>query len=192
MLYHRDLITAVRRSREAEVHFFSSSAKPERERWVVGEFLSLLDIPFSSNELESEPEDGPVDVSFREARFQVKEIVDPSERRHGEIKQSLERARNATTPRNLIEPAIARDIVLADLAELLHDVASSTKYPSRQRSALDVLIYVTRPYAGFSEPAPQAWGALSSLGWRSISCLFGQQALLLVATSASPEFLRPK
>jgi hypothetical protein len=189
---HQEFIEAVRRAREVDARFFSNSAKPERESWVVGEFLSRLDIQFSPNEIESQPEDDPVDVSFREARFQVKEIVDPAERRHQAIKQSLQRARHATTLRDLIEPVEGRDIDPADLAELLHDVASSIKYPPRQRSALDLLVYVTRPYVGFNEPAQQACEALASLGWRSISCLFGQQPLLLVATSASPGFLRPK
>lgn len=129
MTDHQEFIEAVRRVREMDARFFSNSAKPERERWVVGEFLSRLGIQFSLNELESQAEDDPVDVSFREARFQVKEIADPAERRHHAVKQSLRRARQATTLRDLIEPVEGRDIDPADLAELLHDVASSIKYP---------------------------------------------------------------
>jgi hypothetical protein len=184
-----EVIESVRRAREEEVRFFSSPAKAERERWVVGEFLTRLGVEFGAEELQSQPENGIVDVVFRSARFQIKEISDPTDRRHARIKESLRRARQATTVRDLIQPIEARDMVLADITDLLFDIVRTDKYSPRDKSQVDLLVYVTRPHAGFNEPYHSAASRLKSLAWRSISCLFGQKPLVLVETANSPPFL---
>ena len=187
----QEVIDSVRRARQEEVRFFSCAAKPERERWVVHEFLMRLGLKFFDRELNSEVGDSPVDVTFRSARFQIKEIYDPAQRRHAEIKESLQRAQKATTVRELFGPVTARDIVLADVSKLLFEIAATSKYSPRVKSDLDLLVYVTRPRAGFNEPHRVAANKLKSFGWRSISCLFGEKPLLLVASSYSPLFLCP-
>ena len=185
----QEFIDSVRRAREEEVRFFACAAKAERERWVVREFLTRLGLEFFGDELKSEPESSPVDVTFRSASFQIKEISDPAQRRHAEVKESLRRAQKATTVRDLVAPVTGRDIVLADLSKLLFDIAATSKYSSSVRSDLDLLVYVTRPRAGFNEAVHVTASKLKPLGWRSISCLFGQKPLVLVETAYSPPFL---
>jgi len=187
----QEVIDSVRRAREEEVRFFSCAAKPERERWVVHEFLMRLGLKFFDRELNSEVGDSPVDVTFRSARFQVKEISDPAQRRHAEIKESLRRAQKAVTVRDLVGPVTGRDIVFADVSKLLFKIAATSNYSTSLKSDLDLLVYVTRPHAAFNEPYHVAADKLKPLGWRSISCLFGEKPLLLVATSYSPPFLCP-
>jgi hypothetical protein len=188
----QEVIDSVRRAREEEVRFFSCAAKSERERWVVREFLTRLGLEFFGDELKSEADDSPVDVTFRSASFQIKEISDPAQRRHAEIKESLRRAQKTTTVRDLVGSVTGRDIVFADVGKLLFDIAATSKYSPSVKADLDLLVYVTRPHAAFDEPHHVAANKLKSLGWRSISCLFGEKPILLVATSHSPPFLCPK
>jgi len=184
----KDLIAAVLRDREELARFFAN--QPEMERWVVREFLTRLGLDFRETELISPPQHDNVDVVFRGACFQVKEIYDPAERRGTEIREALRLANEATTAEELDPPVVGRDIVLSDLAELIHSQATSYKYPPRERSALDLLCYVSRPYCGFNESPETVGERLGSLGWRSISCLLGQRPYILTATSDAPDFLR--
>jgi hypothetical protein len=187
----QEVIESVRRAREEQVRFFSCAAKAERERWVAREFLTRLGLEFRENEIRSKPEGSPVDVTFRTANFQIKEVFDPGQRRHAELKESLRRAQQATTVRDVIAPAYARDIVVADVGKLLFEIAATHRYSSRVKANLDLLVYVTRPRAGFYEPHHVVGNKVQGLGWRSISCLFGERPLLLLATSGSPPFLCP-
>lgn len=184
----QEFIEAVRRAREEEARFFSDQR--EMERWVVREFLTRLGVPFRSSELISPPEDDNVDVVFREASFQVKEIYDPAEKRDREVREALRLAREASTPEDVYPPVERRDIVLSDLAELIRSQASSHRYPPRERLNLDLLVYVTRPYCGFNESPEVVGESLKNLGWRSLSCLLGQKPYILTSSSNAPDFLR--
>lgn len=116
----REVIDAVQRAREEDLRFFSSLAKPERERWVASDFLTKLGVTFNEEELVSpaQNDDIEVDVRFRDARFQIKEITEPGLRRTAELKASLMRAKRATHHGDLIEPAVAHDIVLSNVTAL--------------------------------------------------------------------------
>jgi hypothetical protein len=52
----------------------SNSNKPERERRVVRAYLRCLGIPFTDEEIVASPNE-PIDVRFRFARFQIRDIV---------------------------------------------------------------------------------------------------------------------
>lgn len=72
-------------------HFFSNACKKEREVWVVAHFLSQLHIKAPKGEIQPSS-DEPADVVYREARFQVKEILDEGRKRGDEYKESLRKA----------------------------------------------------------------------------------------------------
>ena len=77
----------VKERREAlveSVRFFGAQRKPEREVWVADHFLENLNIAYSTEEVVSSDDDPP-DVIFRDARFEIKEIMDPGRRRHAEL-----------------------------------------------------------------------------------------------------------
>jgi len=185
---NEELIEAVCRVRKEEKHFFSPTAKPKRERWVVREFLANLSILASEDELVSPPQDDDVDVIFDETHFQVTEITDADCRRSSEVLADLKRAESATRPEELFDIPIARDIVWVDAYPLICDEASSRLYPLKSRSKLDLLFYITRRHA-FLDRSRQP-NSLSSLGWRSISCLFSKHSYVLVAATHAPSFLR--
>lgn len=184
----REIIESLRRAREEEVRFFSNAAKPERERWVVHEFLKTLSISLSKDELYSPKESDDVDVVFRDANFQVKELPEPDCRRSSEVLEDLKRAETANHPTELFGPLVAKDIVFEDAYPFIQIYARDHRYPSSSRSKLDLLVYVTHPHAVLDRKSQPS--DLSTLGWRSISCLFGTHAYVLVAAKNAPPFLR--
>lgn len=184
----RKIIEVVRRAREEALRFFSNDeeAQAERERWVVREFLSTFGIIFNDDELISPPQADEVDVAFRDARFQVKEIYDPRERRYAELKEDLRRAETATQLKDLYGEVEARDNRYVDVLPLIEKFASDPKYtPSRART--DLLCYVTRTDATIQQPA-QVPPALQQ--WRSVSCLFGSKPMILATQADAPSFLK--
>lgn len=179
---------------EDNFQFYSNAGKEARERWVVSEFLSCLSISFTPEELRSQEQKSKIDVEFREGRFQIKEITDPDIRRNAEIKTTYERVMNAKTLQETVGPGFAYDIPSIvsgyDLVkERARDLALSEKYVEC-KSNLDLLFYVTRTRASIIKPFEINREELSSLGWRSISCLMGRDAMVLYASCQAPFFLR--
>ena len=142
-----EIIEKSRRAWEEEVRFFSEAGKKERERWVVSDFLKKLSILTSEDDLVSPEQDDDIDVMFRDANFQVKEITEADCRRHAEAKESLRRTKNATQLSHLMPPMIAEDIAWDDVYPLILERAGDVKYPRSSRGKLDLLFYVTRRHA---------------------------------------------
>ncbi len=184
----KKIIEAERRVLEQTLRFFSNDveAQAERERWVVGEFLSKLGITFSYDELISPPQADEVDVAFRDARFQVKEIYDPRERRYAELKEDLRRAETAKKLHDLYGKVETRDNRYVDVLPIIEKFASDPKYTPSWAST-DLLCYVTRTDATIEKPA-QVSRALQH--WRSVSCLFGSKPIILATQVNAPSFLK--
>jgi hypothetical protein len=186
----KEFIEMVRRAREEEVRFFSNLAKPERERWVVQQFLKNLSILVLEGDLFSPPQSDSIDVVFHDANFQVKELTEKNCRRSSEVREALERAKKATQPMELYKTLVAQDIELVDAYTFIRQFALNPRYSEASRSKLDLLIYVTRTYAGLDRSAQPT--DLATLGWRSISCLYGLHSYVLVAANDAPAFLKDR
>ena len=143
----KDFIERVRRAREEEVRFFSNPNREERERWVVREFLRTLLISLSDDELHSPKQSDDVDVVFRDANFQVKELPEANCRRSSEVRAALERAETATQPMELYEPLVAEEFIWVDAYPFIQQYARDRRYTPASRAMLDLLVYVTRPHA---------------------------------------------
>ncbi len=189
-----DLLDSMRRDWEEERRFFSSDGKEERERWVATEFLTRLGVKFELSEVISPEQAHSTDVKFRAAHFQVKEILDPTERRHGDIKDIHKRVQQAKTLADTIGPGFAYDApqnVRGDtlIYSAVIDISDDPRYfPSKSNS--DLLFYVTHSRASMPNTWVRDWATLSQFGWRSISCLIKDQALILSVAPTAPEFLR--
>ena len=59
----------------------------------------------------------PPDVRFRDAAFEIKEILDEGRRRHADLKEGLEKAKAARVPSDLLEPLTPRDITYNEVSE---------------------------------------------------------------------------
>ena len=187
-----EFIQATVEAREEAVRFFSSASKPERELWVAKEFLENLDVDFSDDELIV-PENDPPDVTFRNVLFEIKEILDPGRRRHAEFKDSLRKAKAATSIDELFEQHPPRDITYTEIYALVMEQASelaASKYPLAVREELDLLFYVNLEdvYGYVASPLP-ASDAIRALGWRSVSFLAGYISCVIVAQPNAPDCL---
>lgn len=177
-----------------ELLFFSNKGKAARECWVVSRFLELCSLAFLEGELTSPPQSSKTDVHFRGANFQVKEIVTPGSERSGRVKATYNRLAAARK----LEDAIGRPFVYdvppaSTIYSLVVEEASrrATKYVDIKHE-LDLLFYVTRTHASRIRQEEICVQQLAVLGWRSISCLAGNQATVLFAQGHAPAFLGPK
>lgn len=190
-----DLLAEMKSSWAESFHFHSEKGKEERERWVVGEFLNCLSVPFVSNELHSPPQQSKVDVEFRLARFQVKEIPDPNLRRSDENKDMYRRVMEAKTLQDIVGPGFVYDVPpVVSGYDLVRDNARELAFSKTymdDKATLDLLFYVTRTRASVVRMQDIKLGELASLGWRSVSCLMGSHALVLYTALDAPAFLRP-
>lgn len=187
------LLDEMKRAWAEHFRFYSNAGKERRERWVVAEFLTQLPVTFTPDELLSHIQSSKVDVEFREAHFQVKEIPDPNFRRGDDIKATYRRVMSAKTLQDTVGQGFTYDVPpLAHGYELVRDkareLASMAVYKDR-RSMLDLLFYITRTRASMIERAELRSEDFSSLGWRSVSCLLGKRASVLYVSPVAPSFL---
>jgi very-short-patch-repair endonuclease len=67
---------------------FSNTMKPERERMVCRAFLRCVGIKFCDQEIIASDTE-PVDVVFRSAKFQIRELLGSDRKRGDELKDSV-------------------------------------------------------------------------------------------------------
>lgn len=102
----QEILQAFKEAAADDLRFYSNLGKPERERWVVSELLRQLSIPFAESELLSPEQQSKVDVLFRSANFQVKEIVDPGIQRGRVAKEAFNGLKEAKTLEEIRLPSI--------------------------------------------------------------------------------------
>lgn len=186
-----EFIAEIVKAREESVAFFDSEKRAERELWVVNEFLTNLNLPYASTEMVHVKDDPP-DVCFRDAQFEIKEILDMDRRRHAEYKALLAKARAATSPRDLLEHYEPRDMTYTEICVVIDDrvTALAKKYGKSSRKQLDLLFYVNfddvHGYIQRPLPPPEQF---ASSGFRSVSFVCGRIAGVLMANSSAPDFL---
>ena len=179
---------------EDTVSFLSNERKQERERSVCAAFLRCLGIEFSTKEIKSS-EDEPPDVVFRDARFEVREILNKGRRRHDEMKAKRERLSNAKTSDDVLEPPpklpvpLPYEKVIGVVTSALNRKAQ--RYSQNVRANLDALVYVNLvgKFLDIDSPLPSL-DPLRSQEWRSVSIFFHSSALVLYAKPLAPAFLR--
>jgi len=184
-----------RDDQEETRRLLSNEYKKEREKWVVRNFLYHLGMPINRDEV-TESHDEPVDVTFRDARFQVKEILDSGRRRGDEYRAALDKSKNATSFSELIEPfqRPARRPVEEVANEVLCWAADKLpkKYEPEVCSQLDVIFYYNPCKVTIvGDTLASATGAAEPLkGWRSVSVSANDCAFVMYAAKGAPGFLR--
>ena len=183
----RELLAEMKRAWAEQATFFSNSGKELREQWVV----RALRVVVADGELSSPPQHGAVDVRFRDAQFQVKEIPDPNIRRGEDVRKTYERVMAADCLADTVGPGFVYEVPEPVSGyKLLRDTARalSLKYAS-QAGTLDLLFYVTRTRVSVVRHEVRR-SDFGGLGWRSVSCLMGGNSVVLHASDAAPSFLR--
>lgn len=177
------------RALKESLAFFSNKEKLNREKWVVKRLLRALAIDFKEEEMTGAEE--PVDVSFRDARFQVKEILDKDRRRTDEFKTKLETARSAKDYSELLEHYTPIDISFSEIVRHCYGYAqtllSQSKYGPRECKNIDLLCYfnwldhhVVPPVDVVNE----------EIGFRSLSVVSNRYCAVAWARNDAPKLLR--
>jgi len=174
--------------------FLNNKMKPERERSVCRAFLRTLGVSFKEGEIIA-PANEPVDVMFREARFQIRDILESDHRRGDIWKDKRRKYETATSFAEAIEtdPPLMPSPV--DLNALIPEVTTAlsekaTKYGIRCQD-LDMLIYLDlRKRFLAAGPEELRVEPLKAQGWRSVSLLFPPYGVVLFAKPEAPGFLK--
>ena len=187
---HR-LLKDLREGLKGSVDYFRSDNKVERERWTCREFVLNLNMSAEADSFSS-PEVDPPDVVYREARFEVKEIMDRGRKRHAEFRAALDRALKATDPSQLMKQYSPRDITPTEIGGLVEARLErlARKYEPKLQSTLDLLLYVNLIEHHLKQGPMPPSTSFSAYGWRSISAVIGWGALVFAAEREAPTFIR--
>jgi hypothetical protein len=182
------LINERRRAIEKSVVFFSPRRKKDRELWVVKEFLNNLGINFNNEEAKYSQEE-PIDVVFRNANFQIKEIQERNRKRHKEFKDALKKARCAKQFSELLTYSTPQEITLQEIANRMQEELQSYIIDPAELKNIDVLFYENIGHWGISSveyDLPDEWKK-----WRSVSMVGnGGVCFIFWARENAPDFIR--
>lgn len=192
----RSHLHALRAHAAATRYYLSDALKPERERDVCRAFLRCVGIPFLEREIIA-PASEPVDVSFREARFQVREMMETGRRRGDEWKKNQERwnrARSLDGALTAWRPKPAKMSFTELMAALTSALDTKSRKYGAQCRTLDALVYVNLTMTRVLDPtsAPSDTSALEAQGWRSVAMVFPPWGFVVISGADAPAFLRSR
>ena len=180
-IQHREAI-------QESIRFLGREGKFDRETWVVSRLLVATGIPFQFAELISPDE--PADVAFRDAQFQVKELMEPDRRRHDELRQKLRDLEAAKSETDLLERYAPLDITFSDVVDQAVTKAhslESTKYGPAECASLDLLCYFN--WLDYTVLPPLIFDEIST-SFRSLSVVSNTYCAVLFASDDAPDFLK--
>lgn len=191
----QEILGLLLRDMEEAAALFSNEGAELRERTVVAGLLRVLQVEFRDEEIIKQgPE--PVDIWFRDTRFQVTEILDDGRPRDLEIKQRLDRVRKAKGLDDVVEQGIISSLPLS-LDELTSLVANrcsvkANKYhrQGKEHGNVDLLIYVNQQQRHLVPSGTLPATARAPFdGWRSVSVIMERFAVVFRAADNAPSFL---
>ena len=179
---------------EARTFLTNNKMKPERERSVCRAFLRTLGILFKDTEIIVSTNE-PVDVIFREARFQVRDILEPDQRRGDIWKEKQRKCETANSIYDAIETNPLPNPVPVDLNTLIPEITMALFKKAKKYGVacqdLDMLIYLDLRKRFLAEgSAGQNVDPLKAQGWRSVSLLFPPYGVVLFVKPEAPDFLK--
>ena len=143
-----NLLKLLRESAAEALRFLSNNGREERERWVVSEFLKCQKVEFSELELRSPIRHSKVDIEFYDARFQIKEILNPGTMRYRDAKARYDHLMAATSCKDIIWPMFGYDVppisTIYSLVAAEATALSATRNYAIEKADLDLIFYVTR------------------------------------------------
>jgi hypothetical protein len=177
------------RALEESLAFFSNREKLNREKWTVSRLLRALGIDFKEKELTAAEE--PVGISFRDMRFQEKEILDKNRRRTDEYKKTLEIVKTAKDYSELLEMYNPIDISFVEVVQKCYEYANNlllkSKYGPHECKNID-LIYYFNLVNYFIVPPTQF--EIKELEFRSLSVVSNRYCVVAYAKEDAPIILR--
>ena len=180
---------------EETISLLSNQEKTTRERMVGAAFLRCLGVDFLPNDIGA-PQDDPPDIIFRNAHFEVRELLDKGRRRGDEYRERHETLTNAKSVEDTLLPYTAPTPISYEMTFELITTALSKKasrYGKVGCSALDALVYVNLQNR-FLDPNSNIvnFDSLIAQGWRSVSFVSPPYSHVIYANDSAPDFLKSK
>lgn len=186
-------VTKLRAHAADSLYFLSNPLKPERERSVCRAFLRTIGSRFTEAEIIA-PCEEPADVCFRDARFQVRDLL-LGRPRGDEWKQRQTKWNKALRVSDTLEPVTwprpMRRSELVDAVTIALE-SKSKNYGLSGCAKTDALVYadITGTRFLMRRSVAQDLTHLEKQGWRSVSVLFPPYGTVLLARDTAPDFLR--
>jgi len=165
---------------------------------VCRAFLRSIGVEFSEDEIAVGASE-PIDISFRDAAFQITEVLDEGRKRSLEHKELDIKYQNASSARDVMEPWRGpepmefREVVSVTAKRLDEKFAKLGQQGCR---GIDALVYVDllKPVIRYLYPTAfvetDDANTMRAHGWRSVSVLMIPYATVLFAAEIAPPFLR--
>ena len=160
------------------VAFFSNEKRKERELWAVKGFLKILGINFDEKDFQIEC-DEPIDIGFRSANFQVKELLDKNRKRHKEFKDDLKKVKNVTHLPELLVPYNAPiKISFQEILDRILAMLNDYNIEPKEKKKTDFLVYenlTAYVISDYHYRLPQEftmWRSFSMVGNGGLCCVF--------------------
>lgn len=194
-MIEQELFQRLKKNAIEDHEYLSNANKPARERDCTADFLNRINIRFDAVELESQPQESKVDVSFRDAKFQIKEMVDSGSRPklyYKNQRKSFESSNDfggikwIHSLHDVPTPSSMYDQILLKLNEYSDD----KRYKDGEKSGLDLMLIVSLTRASLVQKHELSRQLTNGFGWRSVSFVNFMQAGVLSATSSAPLFLQ--
>lgn len=195
LIQDRELLQQHIESLRQSIQFFSNTQKSDREKWVVRNFLLNLGVGFFEGELVVVLNEPP-DIQFRQARFEVKELMEDNRKRDLEFKLALEKAINAKTFSELWERYTPPDeISFEKCVDLINGQLKDILYSADVCKQTDLIFYVNLQDVRFTIPQDLskyiAQHEKSWSKWRSISFVTNSNISgVLFARNEAPDFIK--
>lgn len=190
----KEILQDLRDAADEARRLFSNRGQAEQERTAVAGLLRVLRVPFEESEIIKAKRE-PIDVSFRDAQFQVTEILDEGRRRNLEIGQRTKRWKGAQRLADLLEPGLVSGGPPISPADLIEIVRPSWKVKAERYGGrvdgIDLLIYLNRKGVHVFPSGPLPPLTEEDAGsWRSLSVIMEGCAAVLWARETAPDFLK--
>ncbi|MBN1818849.1 MAG: endonuclease V, partial [Sedimentisphaerales bacterium] len=179
---------------QEETDKFLFKNKTDKEKWVVREFLSVLGIDFSEEELISVKDVFP-DIVFKSkvygsVEFEVKEIIEKDRKPHKEIKKSLEKAKTATSASDFLTPYRPKKIDFQEIVKRIDEIIIKNKTCQDVTEKINLLLYENFTYTELNEsfqiPHFEEWKK-----WRSVSMIGNRKdCRVFWASETAPDFIK--
>lgn len=176
-------LESIKDSRE----FFSNQNKLEREKFVVSRLLEQIIPDFKESDLKEGEE--PADVQFREANFQVKEIVPAGRRRGDEFKAAKKRIETATEYSETLQTYTPKDLILSQIVADCDGYAHGLrkKYGVREIKKIDLVFYHNDTHAW---ELSSDYNSIVNKHFRSLSVVSNRFRVVVYANDDAPDFLQ--
>ena len=136
-------VKSIKNSLAEAIDFFRNPRKGERERWVACEFLRYLIQDLDIEDIKESKQE-PIDVTYKELEFQIKEIQSEGSRRGKEYNDKYKAITEQTEPSDLLEEYSPAHISINDVMPRL--IAELQRHRTKKyynlTSDINVLVYL--------------------------------------------------